>query len=354
MRRRWSVVWLIGALAVLNMSAQETPRSVIDFEKADHGWMVFPGFDGRIELTRNPLDVKEGTQALQYTYVALQGKLNGIVRLEPEDWAQAFRFWVKTDRPTLLAMVIQEEGGERWNAPFWVNGNRWQQVTLTLSDFTLAEDVKPENNRLDMDKAQAIGLLDVGALFFTAPEAKILFGDYSGTRVFWMDQFEFLAQAPLVKRSPNAIDEFGRDFVAWIATQGVTIQPEAGGMSVQYESLIPIFGVLRPLEKGALNATQGLEIVIQVKAPTTLGVFVEEEGGERWQATLSVGGEKAPEAKRVLWSAFTVTDDTKEKGNGTLEPNRIKMIGLADLGALMGEAPQANRWLIQAVRKIPK
>ncbi len=354
MRRRWSVVWLIGALAVLNMSAQETPRSVIDFEKADHGWMVLPGFDGRIELTRNPLDVKEGTQALQYTYVALQGKLNGIVRLEPEDWAQAFRFWVKTDRPTLLAMVIQEEGGERWNAPFWVNGNRWQQVTLTLSDFTLAEDVKPENNRLDMDKAQAIGLLDVGALFFTAPEAKILFGDYSGTRVFWMDQFEFLAQAPLVKRSPSAIDEFGRDFVAWIATQGVTIQPEAGGMSVQYESLIPIFGVLRPLEKGALNATQGLEIVIQVKAPTTLGVFVEEEGGERWQATLSVGGEKAPEAKRVLWSAFTVTDDTKEKGNGTLEPNRIKMIGLADLGALMGEAPQANRWLIQAVRKIPK
>lgn len=351
---RWNLGLFLCCITMQTVVGQELPRSVVDFENPDHGWLVLPGFDGKVELTSNPIDVKEGKQAIQYTYVALPGKLNGIVRMEPEDWAQAFRFWVKTDRPTLLAMIIQEESGERWNAPFWVNGNRWQKVTLSLADFTLAEDVKPDNNRLDMDKAQAIGLLDVGALFFIAPEAKILFGDYTGTRVFWVDQFEFLAQAHGGKRSPNAIDEFGRDFVAWVATQGVSMEPVSGGMKVQYEGLIPFFGVMRFLEKDALANTIGLEIAIQVKAPTTLAVLVEEEGGERWQAQIAVGGEKSPETQRVQWSDFTVTEDTKDKGNGKLETERVRILGLVDIGALTEQGPQANHWLVQSVRKISK
>ncbi len=152
MRGHTIAVWgLTSALVVGLMTSlypQEETRSLIDFESSGHGWFVFPGFDGKVELTQNPRDVKGGKQALQYTYVSAQGKLNGIIRLEPEPWAQAFRFWVKTDRPTLLAMLIQEEEGERWQAPFWVNGNEWQQVTLAVADFTLAEDVKPVNNKL--------------------------------------------------------------------------------------------------------------------------------------------------------------------------------------------------------------
>lgn len=334
-------------------NAQE-PRSVIDFEGLGHGWFVFPGFDGKVELTQNERDVKSGKQALQYTYVSAQGKLNGIIRLEPEPWAQAFRFWVKTDRPALLAMLIQEEDGERWQAPFWVNGNTWQQVTLALPDFTLAEDVKPVNNKLEMDKAEGIGILDVSALLFTAPEVALLFGPQTGTRVLWLDDFEFRSQAPARTRNPRVLDDFQRDYLTWIATYGVSIQPEANGMRVSYEQPFPsILGVLRPLEKEALANTKGLEIVIQVKTLTTLAVFVEEADGERWSATQAVGGESKPEAKTFLWNQFTITDDTKGKGDGKLNPGTIRLLSFVDWGALFEERPTTNTWWVRAVRKVP-
>jgi hypothetical protein len=58
--------------------------------------------------------------------------------------------------------------------------NEWQRVTVALADFTLAEDTKPVNNKLDMDEVEGLGLIDVSALFATTPEAAILFGDQTG------------------------------------------------------------------------------------------------------------------------------------------------------------------------------
>lgn len=160
--------WTAFGLLLSVLWAQE-PQSRIDFEKAQHGWFVLPGADGKVELTENPNDVKAGKRALRYTYTAAAGKLNAIIYLEPESWTQAFRFWMKADRPALFALSLQEESGERWHAPFWISGNEWQQVTIALSDFMLAEDTKPVNNKLDMDDVQGIGIIDVSALFWRRP-----------------------------------------------------------------------------------------------------------------------------------------------------------------------------------------
>jgi hypothetical protein len=171
---------VVGLLALMGALWAQTPKSVIGFETPQHGWLVLPGAGGKVELTENPNDVKSGKRALRYTYTAAAGKLNAIVYLEPELWAQGFRFWVKADRPALFALSLQEQGGERWVAPFWVSGNEWQRVTIALADFTLAEDTKPVNNKLDMDEVEGLGLIDVSALFATTPEAAILFGDQTG------------------------------------------------------------------------------------------------------------------------------------------------------------------------------
>jgi hypothetical protein len=77
----------------------------------------YPAPTARWRRTTNPHDVKSGKYALVYTYTVAQGKFNAIVRLEPESWAQGFRFWVKTDHPTMLVFVVSEEGGERWQVP---------------------------------------------------------------------------------------------------------------------------------------------------------------------------------------------------------------------------------------------
>ena len=344
--------WMVCGLLMGALWAQE-PKSRIDFESPQHGWFVLPGADGTVELTENPNDVKAGKRALRYTYTAAPGKLNAIVYLEPESWAQAFRFWIKADRPALFALSVQEESGERWHAPFWVSGNAWQQVTIALSDFMLAEDTKPVNNRLDMDDAQGIGLIDVSAIFLATPEAALLFGNQSGTHMVWLDEFEFLSSAPARRSDPNTLDDFQRDYLVWMATAYTTLKREANGMRVEYNLPFPyLFGVLRWLEPNSLRDTKGLEIAIQVKTPTTLAVFVEESDGERWSATFDAGGESKPEPKRLLWSQFTITDDTKGKGDGKLDPASIKLLSLADWGVLSEGAPSVNHWLVSAVRKV--
>ncbi len=344
--------WAAFGLVISAFVAQE-PQSRIDFETNQHGWLVLPGADGKVELTENPNDVKAGKRALRYTYTAAAGKLNAIIYLEPENWARAFRFWIKADRPALFAFSVQEESGERWHAPFWVSGNTWQQVTIALSDFTLAEDTKPVNNKLDMDDAQGIGLVDVSAVFLTTPEAALLFGDQSGTRLMWLDDFEFLNNAPVRRGDPMSIDDFQRDYLVWMATAYTTLKREAGGMRVEYNLPFPyIFGALRMLEPNSLRETKGIEITVQVQTPTTLAAFVEESDGERWSATFEAGGESKPEPRRLLWSQFTITDDTKGKGDGKLDPAQVKMLSLVDWGALNDGGPSVNRWLVQSVRKM--
>ena len=349
--KRWlAVVSGLLGLVALNLAQQE-PKSVIDFEREDHGWFVLPGADGKVERTSNERDVKSGKYALVYTYTVAQGKFNAIVRLEPESWAQGFRFWVKTDRPTMLVFIVSEEGGERWQVPFWCGHNEWQRVTLALSDFIPTDDSQPQNGKLDMDRAEGIGILDAGALFAATPEAAAFFGEMRGTRLLWLDDFEFLSKAP--PRTPNKdiLDDFQRDYLMWFATQGVRIRPEAGGMQVEYKQEFPwLLAVGRPLPKGALAEAKGLIITLQVKNATTLAVVLEEEDGERWMASRAVGGEDKPETLRLEWSAFTLTDDTKGKGNGKLVPARVKLLSLIDMGVITGEAQPANRWLVRAVK----
>ncbi|MEN3001895.1 MAG: carbohydrate binding domain-containing protein [Armatimonadota bacterium] len=346
--------WIAGGLLLSLMgclAAQQEPKSVIDFESEDHGWFVLPLADGKVERTSNPNDVKRGKYALMYTYTAAQGKLNAIIHLEPESWAQGFRFWIKTDRPTMLLFVVSEEGGERWQAPFWSGLNEWQQVTLALSDFTLMDDSQPQNGKLDMDRAEGIGFMDAGAFLFAVPEAALLFGEMRGTRMLWLDDFEFLSKAPPRKPSQDTLDDFQRDYLMWFATQGVRIKPEAGGMLVEYKQQFPwVLGVGRPLPKRILADTKGLVITLQVKNETTLAVVLEEEGGERWMASRSVGGEDKPETLRLEWSAFSLTDDTKGKGDGQLTPARVNLLALVDMGVITGDAQPVNRWIVRMVK----
>ena len=353
MRDRWAIGGLLLGLCALSVGQTERD-SRIDFEQENHGWFVLPGADGKVERTTNPHDVKSGKYALVYTYTVAQGKFNAIVRLEPESWAQGFRFWIKTDHPTLLVFVVSEEGGERWQVPFWCGHNEWQQITLALSDFVPTDDSQHQNGKLDMERAEGIGFLDAGALLVAAaPETGLLFGDKRGTRMLWLDDFEFLSKAPPRKASsPDILDDFQRDYLMWFATQGVRIQPEAGAMRVEYKQEFPwLLAVARPLPKGILADAKGLQISLQVKNATTLAVVLEEEDGERWLASRPVGGEDRPETLRFEWNDFTPTDDTKGKGDSQLLPAKVKLLSLLDMGVLTDEAQPANRWLVRMVKQ---
>jgi hypothetical protein len=45
-------------------------------------------------------------------------------------------------------------------------------------------------------------------------------------------------------------------------------------------------------------------------------------------------------------------DAEEGKGDGKLTPATVKMLSLADWGALTGGGPTSNRWLVQSVRLV--
>lgn len=335
-------------------AGKESKPSKMDFETDVHGWLVMPGADGKVDRITNATDVKNGKGALRYTYVAAPNKLNVIVHLEPEYYSQGFRFWIKTDRPTaMLFSVSEEEGGERWETVFWTKHNEWQQVTIALSDMTLAEDSPVKNNKIEMDKSSGMGFLDALAILGATDEATVLFGYQQGTHTFWLDDFEFLEKAPVRTKNPDIIEDFQKDYLSWFALNNVHISKSANGMKVKYsQNDIGLFGVGRSIARKSLASTKGVSVRLSVKNPTKLAFGVEEQDGERWMLVKDLGAEKQMTTVNCLWSELTITDDTKGKGDGKLDPASIKMFSILDLGVLMGEAEPANEWEIAEIKMV--
>jgi len=357
---RWILMLLVVVLCVpiaIGLQDKEKDTKVakpskMDFETDVQGWLVLPGADGKVERITNAADVKNGKGALRYTYVAAPNKLNVIVHLEPEYFSQGFRFWVKTDRPTaMLFSVAEEEGGERWETVFWTKHNEWQQVTIALSDFTLSEDSPVKNNKIEMDKSSGIGFLDALAVLGANDEAVPLFGYQQGTHTFWLDDFEFLEKSPTRTKNADVIEDFQKDYLSWFALVNVNLSKTANGMKVQYrQNDVGIFGVGRVLARKSLSNTKGVSVRLSVKNATKLAFTVEETDGERWIVIRDLGGDRGMTTVKCLWDEFTITDDTKGKGDGKLDPAAVKMFSMLDLGVLLGEAEPANEWEVTEIR----
>jgi hypothetical protein len=350
------VISLCGLVAIGSQEKDKDSKaskpSKMDFETDVQGWLVLPGADGKVERITNAADVKNGKGALRYTYVAAPNKINVIAHPEPEYFSQGFRFWIKTDRPTaMLFSVAEEEGGERWETVFWTKHNEWQQVTIALSDLTLSDDSPVKNNKIEMDKSSGVGFLDALAVLGASDEAVPLFGYQQGTHTFWLDDFEFLEKAPTRTKNADVVEDFQKDYLSWFALVNVNISKSTNGMKVQYrQNDIGIFGVGRGIARKTFANTKGTSIRLSVKNATKLAFIVEETDGERWMLVKDLGGEKQMTTVKCLWSELTITDDTKGKGNGKLDPATIKMFSMLDLGVLLGEAEPANEWEVAEIR----
>jgi len=62
------------------------------------------------------------------------------------------------------------------------SGDGWKQVSLTMGDFTLADDSQDENGRLDPDQIKQISVADISSLAGG--------GEVDENRL-WIDQVQF-------------------------------------------------------------------------------------------------------------------------------------------------------------------
>ncbi|NUL81956.1 MAG: hypothetical protein HUU60_04420 [Armatimonadetes bacterium] len=347
-------IWASLAIAIAFATVGQEPaqkKGVQGFENSDEGWIILPGADGKAERTSNPNDVKSGERALVYTYVTGSGKLHAIVNPTVEYYAQGFRFWYKTDRPTILAFMLSEQGDERWVVSLWSSGNQWQQATLALSDFELAEDATIVNSKIDMEKMEGMGFVDLYSILAGNSDLGMLLGTMPGTHMLWLDDFESLEKAPArAARAERIIDDFKRDYLSWGGTANVALSKVGEGMEVRYrQENQGLFAVFHGLTPKRAAGSKGVSVKIKIRAATTMALTVEETDGERWAMTKDIGGESGFTTWEVQWSEMTITDDTKGKGDGKFDASKVKMISLLDLGALLDTAEPANSWTIGEV-----
>ena len=100
------------------------------------------GESGIVRVTREAADLRDGKPSLAFDYEIGPKKFGAaILPVEPGALAamDQLHFWVKTDYPTSIAVILNEKGGGNYTAVAWSPGSVWQEVKVEPRDFTLGE-----------------------------------------------------------------------------------------------------------------------------------------------------------------------------------------------------------------------
>ena len=143
------------------------------------------------------------------------------------------RFQIKSDHDTAFAMIFSEEkpGGGDYMASFWVPADAWQQIELKPEDFSLnigPNDPVDPDGKLDLDRVQGIGIVDLACIFSAMPDSPIVVSRPKGPHSLLLAGFQILSNEGPESRV-HMIDAFDRGFLQWITLGGMTLQLSAKG-----------------------------------------------------------------------------------------------------------------------------
>ncbi len=132
-------------------------------------------------------DVPEGggKQSLKFSHPRKGKKIHGILRnLEKVDLGKAVSIdlSVKASHDGSYFVAIEEKGGARYNKKIDLLLGDWKTYTWKLGDFTLAEDSRDDNGKLDPDQIKQLTIADVTAL---------MGGDEAEQVHLWVDNVVF-------------------------------------------------------------------------------------------------------------------------------------------------------------------
>jgi len=289
--------------------AQDAPKPIVShsFEENDGGWKSIGG-SGVVSVTHNAADVKSGKGALQFTFDLKKGEFSILVLPTPDmalARAKSLGFWIKSDHSTPFAVVIQEKDGGRFNAMFSAQKDTWQKVELSTADFNLdtgKDAPKDADGKLDIDKAENVGMIDLAWLFVQAdPAVATAFGISEGKRTIYVDDFTVsptpLAPASTIKAGEGSFDTFARPQIAWIALGEVQASRTTGkplegpGVQLQYhQAAAKVAGLSRYIPVGSLAGASKIGVSAASLKPAKIILQVEEKGGGKYNTVIELPG----------------------------------------------------------------
>ena len=321
------------------------------FAGSDDGWTTL-GAKARARVAADA-----DRKALRFEYAVEKGDVSLLLLpVGPTEiaGAKSFRFSVRADQSTTLALVLQEQGGGRWLAAFHAPGGKWQEVALADADFTLSEgknDPNDDNRALDMEKVEAIGLADLTQLFVQSGDAALatLFGAKSGERSLLLGTFTVEAVAPAhagTRAATSYLDAFAAPQLGWMGIGGgaALARAPAGkpltepGLQVGYRREAgKLAGALRPVslpQRARLARSGGITVTLASERPAQVLVQLEEKGGGKYNTLVAVPGGKEANMVKLLFTDFKPAQDSKDT-NGRLDPEDVNNLFFLDVSALL-------------------
>lgn len=367
MRKRFSASWLIigGLLFVLGFGAvwssltrtvsAQPPTEVVlslDFETPLEGWLSLDA-QAQIRWATDKDAAKSGKGALEYHYTLRQGALPVLLRQVSIPQAKSFRLFAKVTAATVMVMVLQEQDNSRYNAAFFCPKGKWQEVVLSVDDFTLADDTYDENSKLDMEQVSAVGFLDAAILFVQSasipdPERSLFLDDFQALRIpvptrrrvteidgqrdVTMDTFDTPAHAWI----PVTMGEkgFGLDDASALEVVTDKAQAKVGEGALRYNFTIQPKVIPAAIAFTALPS-DARSVRFWVKSSTATSVMfgMDEKDGSRYQVGFYVPADIWQEV-RVNLDEFQLADDSKDE-NGRLDPAQVQTVGIVDISAIL-------------------
>ena len=338
-----------------------------DFEDNQTGWIAF-GKNAQVGMTREPENVHEGQAALQFDYDLQADNITALAFPDARGLAhlKQLSFWVKTAQATPLVFIVQEQNGGRWGALFWLPADKWQHVVLEPRDFSLWPEfgsAPDEDGTLDFDNLEWAGLADFSQLFLRMPQLQALFPTETGSRTLWLDEFQKTNAV-----EPNAphpahdeavpqtlvIDDFQHPQLGWMPLGTTQIEREEMDdnaaklpvMRVSYAQKQGQFGgVVRRMAVKSLEGAKKLTLHIASQNAAILAVQVEETGGGKYYAPLTIVGDGKLHNFDLQLADFLPSEDSKD-ANQQLDMNQVHQIVLLDTAFLNPAADGQNSlWL---------
>jgi len=339
---------------------QEPPLLEFTFANGEQGWMVFQpqGDKAKVGLIHDPAHIKVGSASLKYTYSVTSGEISvASVPVMPGVVAnmKSLDFWALADHATGLVVTLQEKDGGRFTAIAALPKEKWQEVTLGVSDFNLStgeNDPKDANGKLDTEKIEAIGLVDMNQFLFQNPGLATVANITEGPRQLCLSGFKVMKNmvpdSVVTTDMVTKLDTFARPQPTWMGLGVASLDLATGGtlneksLKVDYHiGTGKVCGVVHPFPSGALAGGKTLSIRWATAKPTSYLLQLEEDGGAKYNRTLpSAGGSQLNENTFSL-SSLTLSEDSKD-ANGQLDIGKVHQITLLDLSGLSGTADQDN------------
>ena len=348
--------------------AQETAVKVQEpilhaaFEEGVGSWGAV-GNGAAVSITHEPLEVKEGKGALKFKYEVNKGGFSILLLSTPEgklEKANSFKFWVKPDISTTLALSLQEQDGGRYACMFSVRKDVWQQVEIGIGDLVLdqsADAPKDPNGVLDMDHVVALALLDVSQLFAQAENLSAIFPVKTGSHTLFLDDFSasetFLPSSSNIKNGVGAIDLYNRNQIAWTTLGDIQLEKNSSGKPLEGTALQMRYrqqkgkptGIAKSLLKGSLVHAGRLQFDAASEKPLKLIVQFEEKSGGKYNATVNLPGGSLKTTFDIPISDFKVADDSKDD-NGKLDLDSITQMLIIDASGFLDAVEGDNKlWL---------